>query len=329
MTSTASVLDNITDWAIGLMESMGGPGAGLAIAMENLFPPIPSEVILPLAGLAAGQGRMSLFGAIAWTTAGSLVGAVALYYIGMVLGRDRIVAIATKLPLVKVADIEKTEAWFNKHGGRAVFFGRFIPIFRSFISIPAGLERMPLLKFLLYTAGGSLIWNTIFIMVGYKLGENYKVVTAWVDTYSKVIVVLVALAIVVFVVMRIRTLRRAKAAALQANGGADPIGTPIVPSAVDHTGAPAGPVAVLPADPVPSNNSMPADQYGQTQRLGQPVPGENGRGDHSGQDAARPGPAFPPPYGSPGNSGRPVDRLNTDGPESHGDGYYRSSHQRR
>ena len=208
MASLSSVLEEITDWAVGLMETMGGPGAALAIAMENLFPPIPSEVILPLAGLAAGQGKLSLFGAIAWTTLGSVVGAMALYYIGMALGRDRLIVIADKLPLVKVSDIEKTEAWFNKHGGRAVFFGRFIPIFRSFISIPAGLERMHMAKFLFYTALGSLIWNAIFVMVGYLLGENYTVVTDWVDTYSDVIVVLVLIAIVIFVVVRIRSALR-------------------------------------------------------------------------------------------------------------------------
>lgn len=205
MASLSSLLDSITDWAVGLMETMGGPGAALAIAMENLFPPIPSEVILPLAGLAAGQGKLNLYGAIAWTTLGSLVGALALYYIGMALGRDRVVAIADKLPLVKVSDIEKTEAWFNKHGGRAVFFGRFIPIFRSFISIPAGLERMHLGKFLMYTALGSLIWNSIFVMVGYLLGDNYTVVTDWVETYSDVIVVLVLIAMAIFLVVRIRS----------------------------------------------------------------------------------------------------------------------------
>ncbi|MGH8876418.1 MAG: DedA family protein, partial [Stackebrandtia sp.] len=152
MTTTEGVLETITDWATGLMESMGGPGAGLAIAMENLFPPIPSEVILPLAGFTAAKGDMNLFSAIVWTTAGSVAGAIALYYIGMVLGRERIVKLAVKLPLVKVSDIEKTEAWFAKHGGKAVFFGRFVPIFRSFISIPAGLERMAMPRFLLYTA---------------------------------------------------------------------------------------------------------------------------------------------------------------------------------
>lgn len=196
MTTTEGVLGQITDWATSLMETMGGPGAGLAIALENLFPPIPSEVILPLAGFTAGQGKMNLYSAIIWTTIGSLVGAVALYYVGMLAGRDRIVRLAVKLPLIKLSDIEKTEAWFGKHGGKAVFFGRFIPIFRSFISIPAGLERMAMPKFLLYTAGGSLIWNTVFILLGYKLGQHWKAVETYVGAYSKGVAAVVVIAVI-------------------------------------------------------------------------------------------------------------------------------------
>ena len=207
-TTDGGLLSGITDWAIGLMEGMGGPGAAIAIALENLFPPIPSEVILPLAGLAAGQGRLNLFAAIAWTTTGSLAGALLLYCLGALLGRDRLVAIADRMPLVKVSDIERTEAWFARHGGRAVFLGRFVPLFRSFISIPAGLERMPVIRFLLYTGLGSLVWNTVFILIGYQLGERYKVIAAWMDAYSKVILGLVIAAVLVFVVVRVRSARR-------------------------------------------------------------------------------------------------------------------------
>src|SRR5690606_31167872 len=117
-------------------------GAGLAIALENLFPPLPSEVILPLAGFAAAQGTLGLIEVLIWTTAGSVAGALALYGIGAWLGRRRMYAIAERMPLIKVADVERTEAWFGRHGSKAVFFGRMIPIFRSLISIPAGIERM-------------------------------------------------------------------------------------------------------------------------------------------------------------------------------------------
>src|SRR4029450_4579497 len=131
----------ISGWAIRIMETLGAPGAGLAVALENLFPPIPSEVILPLAGFTASQGDMSLVAAIAWTTAGSVVGALVLYLIGALIGRERTRAIAARVPLIKVSDIDRTEAWFQRHGRKTVFFGRMVPLFRSFVSLPAAVER--------------------------------------------------------------------------------------------------------------------------------------------------------------------------------------------
>ncbi|WP_037788077.1 DedA family protein [Streptomyces sp. GBA 94-10 4N24] len=190
-------------WITGLMESLGAPGAGIAIALENLFPPIPSEVILPLAGFTAATGQMNLVAVLIWTTAGSVVGALALYWVGALLGRDRTVAIAAKIPLLKVADIEKTEAWFNKHGTKAVFFGRMLPIFRSLISVPAGIERMPLPVFLGLTTLGSAIWNTLFVMAGYLLGDNWESVTEYVSVYSKVVLAVAALAVLVFLGVRV------------------------------------------------------------------------------------------------------------------------------
>ncbi|ALM41937.1 hypothetical protein SSHG_01401 [Streptomyces albidoflavus] len=190
-------------WITGLMESLGAPGAGIAIALENLFPPIPSEVILPLAGFTAATGQMNLVAVLIWTTIGSVVGAVALYWVGALLGRDRTVAIAAKIPLLKVADIEKTEAWFNKHGTKAVFFGRMLPIFRSLISVPAGIERMPLPIFLGLTTLGSAIWNTLFVMAGYLLGDNWETVTEYVSVYSKVVLAVAALAVLIFLGVRV------------------------------------------------------------------------------------------------------------------------------
>ncbi|GAA2930071.1 hypothetical protein GCM10010446_13390 [Streptomyces enissocaesilis] len=181
------------------MDALGAPGAGIAIALENLFPPLPSEVILPMAGFAASTGRMSLIAVLLWTTAGSVIGALALYGVGALLGRDRTVAIAAKLPLVKVSDIERTEAWFLRHGTKAVLFGRMIPVFRSLISVPAGVERMPLPVFLGLTTLGSAIWNTVFVLAGYSLGENWEDVTGYVSAYSKVVLVGAVLAVLLFV----------------------------------------------------------------------------------------------------------------------------------
>lgn len=193
----------IEEWATDLMESLGAPGAGIAIALENLFPPLPSELILPLAGFTASQGDMNLLAAIVCTTLGSVIGAYAFYAIGALLGRDRTVALAVRLPLLKLSDIERTEAWFARHGTKAVFFGRMIPLFRSFVSLPAGVERMPLVTFGLLTALGSLIWNSLFILGGYALGENWHRVTDYVGAYSKVVLVAVALAVVAFVALRL------------------------------------------------------------------------------------------------------------------------------
>ncbi|MDQ4085451.1 MAG: DedA family protein [Actinomycetota bacterium] len=185
------------------MEAMGGPGAGIAIALENLFPPLPSEVILPLAGFTASRGDMSLTSAIVWTTLGSLAGALVLYALGAALGRHRMRAIAVRMPLIKVADVDRAEAWFARHGTKAVFFGRMVPLFRSFISIPAGIERMGMPTFVLYTTLGSLIWNVIFVMSGYLLGENWHRVEGYADPLQKVVVVLVLVAVAWFVVNRL------------------------------------------------------------------------------------------------------------------------------
>ncbi|MEU8228243.1 DedA family protein [Actinoplanes sp. NPDC048967] len=205
---TTSADGGVTGFVTGLVERLGGPGAGLAVALENLFPPIPSEVILPLAGFAAARGDFSLVGAIAWTTLGSVVGAIALYAVGVVLGRDRIRAVVARLPLVRQADVDRTEAWFARHGVKAVFLGRMIPIFRSLISIPAGLERMTLGTFLLCTTLGSLIWNTVFILAGYGLGENWPAIQEWVGAYQNGVIALCALALLWFVAARVRRSRQ-------------------------------------------------------------------------------------------------------------------------
>ncbi|MGD9714796.1 MAG: DedA family protein [Thermomicrobiales bacterium] len=186
------------------MDRLGAPGAGLAIALENLFPPLPSEIILPLAGFSASRGTFSLIEALVWTTLGSVGGAMVLYAIGAALGIERTKAIARRLPLVHVTDIEKTDAWFQHHGSKAVFFGRMLPVFRSLISIPAGIERMPVSHFLLLTTAGSLIWNTIFVVAGYQLGENWHRVQPYADAFQFLVLGAVGIALAVFVIKRVR-----------------------------------------------------------------------------------------------------------------------------
>ncbi|MCG8914924.1 DedA family protein [Actinokineospora sp. PR83] len=186
------------------MDVLGAPGAGLLIAAENLFPPLPSEVFLPLAGFAAGQGRISLASALFFTTLGSVVGALALYWLGARLGTDRLRALAGKIPLFKVSDVDRTEAFFQRHGGVAVFFGRMLPVFRSLISIPAGVSRMPLWRFVALTTAGSLLWNSLFVVAGYLLGENWDRMEGFASVFEYLVIGLAVAAVVWFTVKRLR-----------------------------------------------------------------------------------------------------------------------------
>lgn len=199
-------MTHLIDWSVSLMEIIGPAGAGLAIALENIFPPLPSEVILPMAGLSASRGSFSLAEALIWTTLGSVVGAFLLYGIGAWLGVDRLRTIAAKVPLLRPDDIDRTVAWFHRHGGKAVFFGRMVPIFRSLISIPAGVTRMPLWKFGLLTVAGSALWNTIFVLAGFFLGEAWPVIERYADILQYVVIAAVVGGIAWFLVVRIRAL---------------------------------------------------------------------------------------------------------------------------
>lgn len=247
-------------WINSLMDTLGAPGAGIAIALENLFPPLPSEVILPLAGFAASTGQMNLFAALLWTTAGSVIGALALYGVGALLGRDRTVAIAARLPLVKVADIEKTEAWFVRHGTKAVFFGRMVPIFRSLISVPAGVERMRLPVFLCLTTLGSAIWNTVFVLAGYLLGENWTEVSGYVSAYSKVVLVAAVLAVLLFA--GVRLLRPGRGGRRRAKDGEVPIASSVAAAAEGRgpTEPPAPPAGAPSESARPRRHPVPEER---------------------------------------------------------------------
>ncbi|WP_299166788.1 DedA family protein [uncultured Arthrobacter sp.] len=211
-TGNESALGGVADWAVTMMETIGAPGAGLAIALENLFPPLPSEVILPLAGFTASRGDFTLFEALFWTTAGSVIGAYLLYLLGVLLGRNRMRRLVSKVPLVDLEDVDSVEAWFNRHGYKAVFFGRMVPIFRSLVSIPAGIERMPVWKFLGLTLAGSLIWNSIFVLAGYYLGENWHLVEQYADIFQKLVIAAVVLVLAFFIVSKVRKVRRKREA---------------------------------------------------------------------------------------------------------------------
>ncbi|MFI7118129.1 DedA family protein [Amycolatopsis sp. NPDC049868] len=197
-------MGGLAGWAVSLMDALGGPGAAIIVGLDNLFPPIPSELVLPLAGFSASQGTFTLVEALVWTTFGSVAGAIIVYYLGLLLGRDRTRRWMAKIPLVKASDFDKTEAWFQKHGTKAVFFGRMVPIFRSLISLPAGIERMPFWRFLALTTLGSLIWNTVFVLAGYGLGESWHLVEEYAGFFQYFVIAAVAVALTLFVVSRLR-----------------------------------------------------------------------------------------------------------------------------
>ncbi|MEV0247588.1 DedA family protein [Nocardia sp. NPDC050712] len=205
-TGTAEI-GGLAGWAVSLMERIGGPGAGLAIFLENLFPPVPSEVVLPLAGFAARLNHFSLVEAVVWTTIGSVLGAWCLYGLGAWLGHDRMRELAARVPLIEVDDIDRTAEWFARHGAKAVFFGRMVPLFRSFISIPAGTARMNFAMFTLFTLLGSLIWNCVFIGAGYLLGANWDAVEPYSAGLQYVVIAVVVVIVVRFVLRRLRRRR--------------------------------------------------------------------------------------------------------------------------
>lgn len=184
LASAQPEIGGVAGWAVSLMDRLGGAGAGAAIAAENIFPPLPSELILPLAGFAAARGEMSLSEAIAWTTAGSVVGAVVLYLLGAVLGRDRVHRLVDRLPFFKLDDLAKSEAWFHRHGSKVVLFGRMVPVVRSLVSVPAGMYRMPVVRFVVLTALGSAAWNSLLVVAGFHLGGNWEAVSQWASRYQ-------------------------------------------------------------------------------------------------------------------------------------------------
>ncbi|MGX1696733.1 DedA family protein [Microbacterium keratanolyticum] len=196
-------------WVLSLMQSLGEIGVGVAVLIETFVPPIPSEALLPGAGFLAYEGRMSFWGAWLAATLGVVLGALAWYGIGAALGRDRTRRLVGRIPLMDTDDFDKAEAFFLRWGGLAVLFGRCVPLVRSFISIPAGIERMPLLKFTGYTFLGSGVWNGIWIGLGFAFGPAIApVLEQWSGVLSKAVIAVIAALLLWFVVARLLRIRR-------------------------------------------------------------------------------------------------------------------------
>jgi len=215
MTRVAAVLaqteyEGFIGWVLDLMETIGEIGVGLAVLIETFVPPIPSEAVLPGAGFLAYEGRMSFWMAWVMATLGGLIGAWIWYAIGAALGRKRTRWIVGKIPLMEHEDFDRAEAFFAKWGGVAVLVGRCVPLVRSFISIPAGIERMKLWRFTLYTMIGSGVWNGLWIGLGFAFGPAIKpVLERWSGILSDLVVIVVVLLVVWFIVARlVRNARR-------------------------------------------------------------------------------------------------------------------------
>ncbi|SCL66400.1 membrane protein DedA, SNARE-associated domain [Micromonospora citrea] len=167
-------LGGLTGWVAGVIEAAGALGVALLVALESIIPPIPSEIVLAMAGYLAGEGRFNVVLVVLAATAGSLAGALVLYWLGAVAGEDRLKRWLDRLPLVDRDDLEKADRWFERHGRWAVLFGRMIPVVRSLVSVPAGANRMPLPEFVAFTTLGSGIWNALFVGLGYALGSRWQ-----------------------------------------------------------------------------------------------------------------------------------------------------------
>ena len=202
---------DLIQWVLGLMDSLGEVGVGLALAIESVFPPIPSELILPVAGYLAYDNKMNVWLAMFFAALGSMAGAYILYYVGYAFGRERTRWLFEKLPLFEVKDFERSEKVFARWGGIAVLAGRCLPLVRSAISVPAGIEKMPFWKFTGYTLVGSVIWNSIWIGLGYGFGPTIKpVIEEYSGLLSKIVVGIIGLLFLWFVVARIIKIIRGK-----------------------------------------------------------------------------------------------------------------------
>ncbi len=185
------------EFIIQIMNQFGYFGIFFLIALENIFPPIPSEVILLFGGFMTTYTKLNLFGVVIASTLGSLLGAIALYFVGKILNKERLKKIVNgkigKVLRLKASDIDKADHWFDTKGNKTVFFCRFIPIVRSLISIPAGMSEMPMGKFLLYTTTGTLIWNTVLSLLGNKVGENWEDILLIFENYSHIVAIVLVI----------------------------------------------------------------------------------------------------------------------------------------
>ena len=197
-------LGGLTGWIASVIDALGEVGVGLLVALENLIPPIPSEIVLSMAGYLAGEGRVNVVLVAIAATAGSVLGALALYGLGYALGEDRLRRWLDRIPLVDADDLDTADRWFERHQKSAVLFGRCAPVVRSLVSIPAGANHMNLGQFTLLTAIGSGVWNTIFVGGGYALGSRWQRLEQYSNWFDLAIGAFFVIAIASWVIKKLR-----------------------------------------------------------------------------------------------------------------------------
>lgn len=184
------------DWIVSLIEGTGYLGIALLMLAENVFPPIPSELVMPLAGYAAARGELSLVPAVLAGSAGSLAGALFWYEVGRRIGAERLERFAARHGrwlAMTPRDVRRADEWFDRRGGVAVLVGRLVPAVRTLISVPAGLSGMPLPRFLAFSSLGTLAWTAALATAGWLLGDRHALVAGWLDPIAKVVVALMVL----------------------------------------------------------------------------------------------------------------------------------------
>lgn len=195
------------NWITDIMNEYGYLGIMLLVALENVFPPVPSEIILTFGGFMTQTSNLTIFGVIMASTAGSVIGAVVLYCIGLLMDVENLEKIIEKwghaLRLTK-KDIHRADNWFDRYGGWAVFLCRFVPLIRSLISLPAGMSNMKLVPFLLLSTLGTAIWNTVLVLLGASVGESWQVIVDYLDIYSTVIYIVLAISLGVILIIYIK-----------------------------------------------------------------------------------------------------------------------------
>jgi membrane protein DedA with SNARE-associated domain len=207
------MIDEIIQWLTALIETVGYPGVALSMFIESFFAPIPSEFILPFAGFLASEGKMNpiILSVIGGTF--GYMGTLPFYFIGRVGNRDNVNKFVKKwgkFLFIQKDEVDKAFELFDRFGTPLIFFGRLIPLVRSFISFPAGMVKMNLTKFSLYTIAGSTLWSAILVTAGYFLGSNYEVVMDIVGKYERVIILIAIIAILAFLWYKITSFIRAK-----------------------------------------------------------------------------------------------------------------------